>query len=64
MAKPPKPADLMWIQEAIVTYRHSREWFNARIREGTLEKVGLPGDAKVYLRRDQLARLLHKPDQQ
>ncbi|HKV84040.1 MAG TPA: hypothetical protein VJN88_05755 [Ktedonobacterales bacterium] len=58
MAEQPNPDDLMWIQEAIVVYRHSREWFNARMREGKLEKVGLPGDGKIYFRRDQLEEVI------
>ena len=49
--------ELIWIQDAVASYRRSREWLNKQMREGRLDKVGLPGDGKVYLRRSQLAEL-------
>jgi hypothetical protein len=50
--------ELVWIQDAVASYRRSREWLNKQMREGRLDRVGLPGDGKVYLRRSQLAELV------
>ncbi len=52
--------DLIWITEAMVKYKHSRNWFNARIKRGDFEAVPLPGTSKVYLKRKQVEQYLRK----
>lgn len=58
----PKPEEqgLIWITEAMVRYKHSRNWFNNRIRRGELETVPFPGTSKVYLRVEQVERYLRE----
>ena len=53
--------DLIWIVEAQVLYKRSRDWLQKQVREGTLSSVLLPGTTKVYLRRSELDKLLGPP---
>jgi hypothetical protein len=54
------PADLIWVEEAKIVYKHSREWFMRRVEDGRLRKVLLPGSTKVYLVRAELDRYLQE----
>ena len=58
----PSREDVIWITEAMVTYRRSRDWFNRRIQKGRLRRIGLPGEAKVYLLRAEVERVLREDD--
>ena len=53
--------DLIWIVEAQVVYKRSRDWLQKQVKEGTLSSVLLPGTTKVYLRRSELEKLLGPP---
>jgi hypothetical protein len=55
MAKSPEDQGLIWITEAIVKYRHSRNWFNNRIKSGDFEQVPMLGTSKVYLKDAEIA---------
>jgi hypothetical protein len=50
--------DLIWIVEASVEYKRSRDWLDAQIREGRLTKYTIPGDKRVYISRKELDKLL------
>lgn len=64
MTTPQPEPGLIWITEAMVKYRHSRNWFNARIRDGIFQAVPQPGTAKVYLRQAEIDRYLTEhPDE-
>jgi hypothetical protein len=52
--------DLVWITEAVVTYNHSRNWFNRRITDGIFAKEQKVGETKVYLRRSQIERYMRE----
>jgi hypothetical protein len=52
--------DLIWVEEAKIVYKHSREWFMRRVEDGRLRKVLLPGSTKVYLVRSELERYLQE----
>jgi hypothetical protein len=54
------PKDLIWVEEAKIVYKHSREWFMRRVEDGRLRKVLLPGSTKVYLVRSELERYLQE----
>jgi len=54
------PKDLIWVEEAKIVYKHSREWFMRRVEDGRLRKVLLPGSTKVYLVRLDLERYLQE----
>ncbi len=56
------PKDLIWVEEAKIVYRHSREWFMRRVEDGRLRKVLLPGSTKVYLVKSELERYLQEHD--
>jgi hypothetical protein len=56
------PKDLIWVEEAKIVYKHSREWFMRRVEDGRLRKVLLPGSTKVYLVRSELERYLQEHD--
>ena len=49
-----KEQGLIWISEAMLEYKHAREWFMRRIDDGRLEQFLMPGTPKVYLRRAQI----------
>lgn len=49
-----KQRGLIWISEAMIEYKHAREWFTRRINDGRLETVMLPGTTKIYLKREQI----------
>jgi len=49
-----KERGLIWISEAMIEYKHAREWFQRRIDDGRLDTVLLPGTTKVYLKRAQV----------
>jgi hypothetical protein len=53
-------SDLIWVEEAKIVYKHSREWFMRRIEDGPLRKVQLPGSTKVYLVRTELERYMQE----
>ena len=57
MQTPPSRDDIIWITEAMVLYHRSRDWFNRRMQQGRLQRIGLPGDAKVYLLRAEVERV-------
>ena len=50
--------DLIWIVEAAFQYKRSRDWLDAQIREGRLNKFTIPGDKRVYVSRTELEQLL------
>lgn len=50
----PEEQGLIWITEAMVKYRHSRNWFNNRIKNRVFEQVAVLGTNKVYLREEQV----------
>lgn len=54
----PESQGLIWITEAMVKYRHSRNWFNNRIRDEIFEQVPVLGSTKVYLRDAQIEEYL------
>jgi hypothetical protein len=54
--------DLIWLEEAKIVYKHSREWFMRRVEDGRLRKVLLPGSTKVYLVKSELERYLQEHD--
>jgi hypothetical protein len=54
----PNPADLIWIVEAAMEYKRSRDWLDSQIRDGKLGKYSIPGDKRVYLSRKELEQLL------
>jgi hypothetical protein len=56
------PKDLIWVEEAKIVYKHSREWFMRRVEDGRLRKVLLPGSTKVYLVKSELERYLQEHD--
>lgn len=63
MAQPVEQG-LIWITEAMVKYRHSRNWFNSRINSGMFERVATLGSTKVYLREAQITAYLREhPDE-
>jgi hypothetical protein len=49
-----KDKDLIWIDEARMLYKHSRNWFDRRIEKGIFEVVYLPGTTRKYLKRSQV----------
>jgi hypothetical protein len=51
---------LIWITEAMVKYRHSRNWFNNRIRDRVFDTIPWPGTTKVYLRQEQVETYLRE----
>lgn len=51
----PEEQGLIWITEAMLKYKHSRNWFNNRIRDGIFEQVPMLKTTKVYLRDAQIA---------
>lgn len=64
MTTPQAEPGLIWITEAMVKYRHSRNWFNKRIAEGTFQAVPQPGTSRVYLREAEIERYLAEhPDE-
>jgi len=50
--------DLIWIVEAAMKYKRSRDWIDKKIRSGELDKYSIDGDRKVYISRQQLEALL------
>ncbi|HEU5345625.1 MAG TPA: hypothetical protein VFX31_11570 [Ktedonobacterales bacterium] len=56
----PEEQGLIWITEAMVKYRHSRNWFNNRIASGEFERVPTLGSTKVYLREAQITAYLRE----
>jgi hypothetical protein len=54
----PAAEDLVWIVEAAVQYKRSRDWLDTQIREGRLSKYTIPGDKRVYVSRVELEKLL------
>lgn len=54
--------DLIWVEEAKIVYKHSREWFMRRVEDGRLRKVLLPGSTKVFLVKSELERYLQEHD--
>lgn len=46
--------DLIWIDEARMLYKHSRNWFDRRIEKEIFDVVYLPGTTRKYLKRDQV----------
>lgn len=54
----PEEQGLIWITEAMVKYRHSRNWFNNRIRDGIFEQVPVLRTTKVYLRDAEVAEYI------
>jgi len=54
----PDSTDLIWIVEAAMQYKRSRDWLDAQIRDGNLTKFTIPGDKRVYVSRRELERLL------
>ena len=54
----PSPSDLIWIAEAAIQYKRSRDWLDSQIREGKLGKYTIPGDKRVYVSRRELEALL------
>ncbi|MGH2516761.1 MAG: hypothetical protein ACRDHP_14000 [Ktedonobacterales bacterium] len=60
MQSPPTRDAVIWITEAMVTYRRSRDWFTRRIQQGRLQRIGLPGESQAYLLRAELERVLRE----
>ena len=59
-----KSEELIWITEAMVTYGHSRNWFNKRIADGVFQTVPQPGTPKVFLRVSEIdAYLAEHPEE-
>lgn len=56
----PEEQGLIWITEAMVKYRHSRNWFNNRIKGGVFEQVLVLGSTRVYLRKEQVEAYLRE----
>ncbi len=56
----PEEQGLIWITEAMVKYRHSRDWFNNRMKSGVFERVATLGSTKVYLREAQITGYLRE----
>ena len=56
----PEEQGLIWITEAMVKYRHSRTWFNNRIKSGDFTSVPQLGTTKVYLRDAEIEEYLGK----
>lgn len=56
----PRNGDLIWITEAMVTYKRSRGWFNARLADGRLHDDPQPGTAKIFLHRSEIEREISK----
>jgi hypothetical protein len=56
--------DLIWVEEAKITYNHSRDWFMRRIDDGRLRKVLLPGSTRVYLIRSELETYMREHDKE
>lgn len=54
----PDAADLIWIVEAAIEFKRSRDWLDAQIKDGNLGRYTIPGDKRVYVSRSELARLL------
>ncbi len=52
----PANDDLIWIVEASVLYRRSREWLDQQVREGRLTKYTVAGDKRIYLSREELEK--------
>lgn len=50
----------IWITEAMVKYRHSRNWFNNRIRDSVFDTIPWPGTTKVYLLQEQVETYLRE----
>lgn len=45
---------LIWVTEAMLKYKHSRNWFNRRIADNVFTQVPVPGTSKVYLRQAEI----------
>ena len=56
----PEERGLIWITEAMVKYRHSRNWFNTRIKSGALTVAPQVGTSKVYLHDAEIATYLER----
>jgi hypothetical protein len=54
----PETEDLIWIVEAAIAFKRSRDWLDAQIRDGNLGKYTVPGDKRVYISRKELQQLL------
>ena len=54
----PEEQGLIWITEAMLKYRHSRNWFNNRIKSGTFTPVPQLGTTKVYLKDAEISEYL------
>jgi hypothetical protein len=54
----PDAADLIWIVEASIEFKRSRDWLDAQIKEGNLARYTIPGDKRVYVSRREVTRLL------
>lgn len=46
--------DLIPIEEAVQTYKRSRNYLLDRVAEGSLSRASIPGDRKLYLLRSEL----------
>lgn len=56
----PRGDDLIWVTEAMIKYRRSRGWFNARLADGRLHDDPQPGTAKVYLHRSEIEQVIRE----
>jgi hypothetical protein len=54
----PEKEDLIWIVEASIEFKRSRDWLDAQIRDGNLGRYTVAGDKRVYVSRKELERLL------
>ena len=50
--------DIIWVEEAKIVYKHSRDWFMRRIDEGRLRKVLLPGSTRIYIVKSELEQYM------
>lgn len=60
----PVEQGLIWITEAMVKYKRSRNWFNARIKRGELRTVPQLGTTKVFLREEEIEQALRQDDKE
>ncbi len=51
----------IWIVEAATVYRRSRSWLESEVEAGRLTYAKFSGDRRIYLRRDELDRIVGKP---
>lgn len=51
----------IWIEDAAKQYRRSRAWLDQQVNGGRLSYAKFEGDRRVYLKRDELDKLLRTP---